>query len=322
MGDVEHDMSTTSKSPRRVLEVAHRVARRCLPAYSHRCSPKKFTQHQLFACLVLKAFVKLDYRGVEQLLEDSPALRAVIGLTATPDFTTLAKASQRLLKLSHVRRLLGDTLTTARRLSLLKRVRLGAIDASGFDAHHVSNYFVRRRAKNGKSTGKWLSTTYRRFPKLAVICDCRSHLILAAVIERGPKPDFDHWIPAMSEAADNVQIVTLLADSGYDAEWIHQAARIEFGTRTIIPPQHGRPTDKLPVSYYRRRMARCFDLPQYRQRSQVETVFSMLKRRLGSAVNAYHAWSQRRDLLLKVLTHNIMILRRRQVFNRARLFPF
>jgi hypothetical protein len=32
------------------------TAQRALPLYSHRCSPKKFTQHQLFACLVLKSF--------------------------------------------------------------------------------------------------------------------------------------------------------------------------------------------------------------------------------------------------------------------------
>ena len=50
-------MSTTSKSPRKVLQVALVVARKALPAYAHRFSPKKFTQHQLFACLVLKEFL-------------------------------------------------------------------------------------------------------------------------------------------------------------------------------------------------------------------------------------------------------------------------
>jgi hypothetical protein len=305
-------MATTTKSTGRVLLVALGIARRCLPAYSHRCSPKKYTQHQLFACLALKDFLNLDYRGVVALLADSPALRAAIGLKETPDFTTLHKASRRLLKLPQVRDLLSETLHTARRMKLLKpkRVHLAAIDSSGFEAHRVSLYFVRRRAKNGKTTDTWQTTTYRRFPKLAVICDCRSHLILSAVVERGPKPDFDHWIAAMGQATACVQIDTLLADAGYDAEWIHLAARIAFATRTIIPPKHGRPTNKPPTGWYRRRMARHFDQPRYGQRSQVETVFSMLKRRLGAAVNAYNPWSQRRSLLLKTLTLNIMILRR------------
>jgi hypothetical protein len=305
-------MGTTSKSPKRVLLVARGVARRCLPAYSHRCSPKKFTQHQLFACLVLKEFLKLDYRGTESLLSDSPALRAAIDLRWAPDFTTLQKASRRLLKLSSVRRMLGDTLAKAKQMRVFKkRVRLAAIDASGFEAHHISNYFVRRRARDGKTTGKWQTTTYRRFPKLAVVCDCQTHLILSAVVERGPKPDFDHWIAAMAQATNVATIATLLADAGYDAEWIHLAARIAFGVRTIIPPTRGRPSTGPPASYYRRRMAKHFNRPLYCQRSQVETVFSMLKRRLGSAVNAYSPWSHRRALLLKVLTNNIMILRRR-----------
>ena len=43
-----------------VLLAAWNVAKAVLPAYSHRYSPQKFTQHKLFACLVLKAFLKTD----------------------------------------------------------------------------------------------------------------------------------------------------------------------------------------------------------------------------------------------------------------------
>ncbi len=57
------------KSPRTVLLVAMQIASRCIPDYSHRNSPKKFTQQQLFACLVLKEFLCLDYRGVASLLQ-------------------------------------------------------------------------------------------------------------------------------------------------------------------------------------------------------------------------------------------------------------
>src|SRR3954465_3151809 len=103
-------MSTTSKSPMRVLVMAYQMARGCLPDYSHPCSPKVFTQPQLFACLVLKEFSKLDYRGIESLLRDCPALGAAIGLKHVPDFTTLQKASRRILKLRRIRALLGQTL--------------------------------------------------------------------------------------------------------------------------------------------------------------------------------------------------------------------
>jgi hypothetical protein len=290
--------------------MALNVARRALPAYSHRFSPKKFTQHQLFACLVLKEFLRTDYRSVEVLLGENASLREVLELKRVPDYSTLQKASVRLLVTRPAQRLLDHTLVQARRQGRLgRRLKLAAIDSSGFEAHHVSHYFVRRRAKQGKTTGKWQDTAYRRFPKLALICDCRSHLIVAATAHRGPAPDFDCWLPNMIQAERRLRIEKLVADAGFDAEWIHQAARLVFGTRTLIPPKHGRPTDKPPRGYYRRRMARQFDHATYAQRSQVETVFSMLKRRLGAAVNAHHYWSQCRALLLKVITHNLMILR-------------
>ena len=50
-------MAQTSKSPRAVLLAALETARRSLPEYRTKHSPKKFTQHQLFACLVLKNFL-------------------------------------------------------------------------------------------------------------------------------------------------------------------------------------------------------------------------------------------------------------------------
>jgi hypothetical protein len=43
----------------------------------------------------------------------------------------------------------------------------------------------------------------------------------------------------------------------------------------------------------------------YTRRWQVETVNSMVKRNLGSALGGKTAWSRRRDMLLKVLTHNV-----------------
>jgi hypothetical protein len=53
-----------------------------------------------------------------------------------------------------------------------------------------------------------------------------------------------------------------------------------------------------------------------------ETVFSMFKRRLEAFLRSRNAWSQRREMRLKVLTHNVMILLRIEVFYTAVLTPF
>ncbi len=89
--------------------VAHAVAVKSLDAYSNLYSPQKFTQHQLFAILVLKEFMRFDYRKVVELLKETPEYREAIGLESVPHYTTIQKASRRLLKLSSARALLEST---------------------------------------------------------------------------------------------------------------------------------------------------------------------------------------------------------------------
>jgi len=119
-----------------------------------------------------------------------------------------------------------------------------------------------------------------------------------------------------------VRLSRMTADAGYDSEPNHSFARDEHGIRTIIPAKHGRPTEKPAKGHYRRLMQVRFDSEAYHDRSQVETVMSMIKRRQGSFVRARKYHSQRRDLRLMVLTHNIMILIAIEVFYRAGRVPF
>ena len=87
-----------TKSPRAVAKEALRVAQESLPAYSSKFSRKDFTQHQLFAVLALKTFLKTDYRGVVAHLADFAELRRDLGLSKLPDHSTLCYAAKRLLK--------------------------------------------------------------------------------------------------------------------------------------------------------------------------------------------------------------------------------
>lgn len=87
-----------TKSPRAVAREALRLAREVLPAYSSKYSRKDYTQHQLFAVLALKTYLKTDYRGVVAALADFAELRDDLGLAQVPDHSTLCYAEQRLLK--------------------------------------------------------------------------------------------------------------------------------------------------------------------------------------------------------------------------------
>ena len=94
-------MKTTrpmTKSPLAVARTALDTAREALPAYSSKYSRHDYTQHQHFALLALREFLKTDYRGLEELLRDWAELRDTLGLTKVPDHSTIQKAAERLLE--------------------------------------------------------------------------------------------------------------------------------------------------------------------------------------------------------------------------------
>jgi hypothetical protein len=305
---------TTSKSPRRVLQVAYDAAREALPAHRHKFSPKKFTQHQLLACLVLKEFQRLDYRGLAEHLADHHDLARLIDLEVIPHFTTFQKAANRLLKAAAGHALFDAVLDRALRDKVRKRrVPLAAVDGTGMESRHVSRYYVKRKSKSGNGTQE---TTYSKYPKVVLVTDCQSHLVLAAEPSRGPASDLTRLKTVLKQAASRARIGTLLADADYDGEWVHEHVR-SYGIRTLIPPERGRPSDKPPAGKWRRRMKQRFNKKKYGQRWQTETVNSMIKRRLGSALRARSYWSQCREIILRVITHNVMIVARIWVFYRA-----
>lgn len=294
---------------------AYKIAKSTLPQYAHRYSPKKFTQPQLFVCLVLKIFFKTDYRGIAAILTDSPNLCKSFDMVKVPHFTTLQKASKKLLCFAVVDKLLKATVDLVTKNSTID---LAAIDSTGLDASYISRYFVRRR--RSKLYNLWEDTIYRRWPKLSIVCDCSNHLILSAITTRGPSVDINQFRKTLKSAVDKVTIEKILADAGYDSQGNHEYAREVQQIESIIPAKHGRPTltDKPLKGKYRELMRTNFDKRTYGQRWQVETVFSMIKRNFGSALRAKRYWSQCREMMLMVLTHNLaVILLLKELFYRA-----
>lgn len=290
--------------------------------YSHVYSPKKFTQPQLFACLVLKEFEKKDYRGIAQFLQDLPDLCRVLGLKSVPHFTTPQKASRRLLAQKHVRKLIELTVRRIRKRST--RVKYAAVDSSGFDAHHASRYFILRTAANQKDKQPKKKVSYKKYGKLMLVVCCATHAILAAVASAGPTPDVDQLAGVLDRLPRSQRVLHIVADAGFDSGPNHALLREFHGIRSTIPPEHGRPPkdpDALPTNKYRRLMKTRFNQKAYRNRAQVETVNSMLKRNLGPALRGRSHHSRCRDLYLRVLTHNIALVLL-QVFYRALMTPF
>jgi hypothetical protein len=87
-----------TKSVLSLAREAYAIAKASLPAYGSVRSRKTYTQHQLFVLLVLRQFLKTDYRGIVQMVQDWSDLRALLGFDQVPHYSTLCYAEQKLLK--------------------------------------------------------------------------------------------------------------------------------------------------------------------------------------------------------------------------------
>jgi hypothetical protein len=146
----------TSKSPRKVLVLAHQLAQQTLRPHASRFSRKDFTRPQLFACLVLREHQRKSFRGVEALLADSPAWLAEVGPSKAPDHNTLCRAFDAFMKPALAKSMLDLMARLARRRKRVKRDRHKplAIDSSMYESRHVSRHFERRRHEAARKVRK------------------------------------------------------------------------------------------------------------------------------------------------------------------------
>jgi hypothetical protein len=186
-------------------------------------------------------------------------------------------------------------------LGLIKKPVETSIDSTGLESHLVSRHFLMRQ---GKRTQK-----YRRWTKLTIVCEHGSHLIAGATVSLGPNNDAV-WLPETTDqAVEQIPIYRLLADCGYDSEKNHQYCREELGIASTVIAINDRYYKGGPLrGRYRRQMKERFPKQKYKQRWQVESVFSRFKRRLGYALRSQSHTARKVECLVRVLTYNLMIL--------------
>ena len=157
----------------------------------------------------------------------------------------------------------------------------------------------------------------RRSTPLAVASHTRSHPIAAAAVAVGPTNESPLFGELVGEAGRHALGDRLLADAADDSEGNHATGRDTYGVRSTVLPlnrrRHGR---EWPRTKYRRQMVRRFrKKPRgsrhrrvYGQRWPAASAFSRHKRLLGAALRACSDESRERECLLRVLTHNLMLL--------------
>jgi len=274
-----------------VMRLALIVSRRQLNDYSCPKSKHTFTQPQLLACLILKTFKKLSYRGTTELLEASDALRAVLGLDQeVPAHTTLLEFSKRTLSPQLIDTLVGQVLELLQENGLI--VKEVAVDSTGIETSSASAHFVSRSKR--KRDG---------YIKLSLAIACTSIILVSLAISVGPCNDLCEASEVLFKASGRCSPDWMLLDSGYDAERMHSFSA-GWGAMSYIPPV---PKTKDGTIKSGPGRIRCGMHRPYLagKRWHVESFISGMKRTCGSTLAARSQAALKIEAGLKALAYAI-----------------
>ena len=213
-----------------------------------------------------------------------------------------AKGRNTIAKKRAFERLLIGIFDDAQQQGRLAKRPTGAVDATGLESRHTSQHYIKRCG-------------YKRFlryswPKMTTVGDLHSYLFASCIITRGPSNDSPQFRPAVLQAEQFIHFDRLLADAAYDGEHNHCLCRRQLRIRSTIIELNQRNSRKWPKSKYRRQMKTRFPRRLFVQRWHIESMFSQHKRILGSSLRSRTDASRERECYTRVLTHNLMILRR------------
>jgi transposase/predicted nucleic acid-binding Zn finger protein len=177
-----------------------------------------------------------------------------------------------------------------------------AVDSSGFGT---------------KTTKTWFSTKHGRFiesrewRKAHVMCGVRTHIVTAVKVTASNANDAPHLLPLAESTAERFLMDEVSADKGYitkaNAEGIEALGAtpfIPFKSNNVEPPS-GTAWARMYhlFSYNRDEFAK-----HYHKRSNVETVFSMIKAKFGDSLSGKTTEAQTNEVLAKVVAHNLCVL--------------
>ena len=283
--------------------VAMDVATAILPTYRSRFSKHQCTQPQLLAVLCLMRYEDWTFREAQVRLREHAELRAVLRLSSVPDYTTVYRFLRRRPD-DTIESALGESVRRLRRSSRRgRRQACVAVDGTGLAQHAVSTYFIRRIEQH--AGGK---TRYQHFLKWLIVVAVDRQIILAQRARQGPWCD-TRALPGLVDAARRTRpIGMVLADAEFDSEAHHRHVRGTLGAHSVIPPN---PRRAIPEGEFRYQMHRAFPRQLYGPRAKIETVFSVIKRKLSAKAPGRSLLIQMRQALLLGLAFNLYRLRHR-----------
>jgi len=271
---MKYEDSTLLKFIDEALELAKTV-----PRYFSKFSNKIFCNHQKIVLLVLKQKLRTTYRDLIEILKISH-IPELIGLKRIPHHTTLVKFTKK-IKPSLLNFLLP-----------FRKAKVVGLDGTGFEVENRSTHYKFRTAR----------TSYRRYIKLGISADMSKQIILKQTINKSPRHDCRDFMPLVK----GIKTEYLCADKGYDSEKNHKFTIKTLNAKSLILIRnYGNKRIPRNKRKYRNQAKREFDEKLYHQRSKTETIFSVIKKKYGSCLKARNFYSQKKEILCKLIAYNL-----------------
>ncbi|MEM0372875.1 MAG: transposase [archaeon] len=178
-----------------------------------------------------------------------------------------------------------------------------AVDATGLSNAFYSRWLDSRLDKQDK---------YHDWIKVHLICGVKSNIVTHITITDGHKSDTTQFPELVNETMKLFDVREVCADKGYlseanfDLVWKTGATPyIPFKKNNRRTARHGEAWTKMLLWFYSHQDE---FMKRYHQRSNVESTFSMLKRKLGSKLMLKNEIGKTNEALARVLCHNICVL--------------
>lgn len=256
--------------------------------------PSMPIQEMVFSC-VMKCYERISSR---REYSDLKIEEGRGNLDVIPHFNTVLKYfnSPKLITI------LTDLITTSA-LPLRGLEDTFAVDSSGFASSLYSRWFD-YRFNGDRKVKDWL--------KVHAICGVKSSIVTAIKVTDGHAADSPQFPELVRNTAKFFKIHIVTADKGYSSRENLEVAA-EVGGHAFIPFRSNA-TGKAGGSTLWKKLFLLYTLrnedfnAMYHSRSNIESVFSMMKRKLGGNLMMKKEVSQVVESLAKVLCHNIMCL--------------
>ncbi len=151
----------------------------------------------------------------------------------------------------------------------------------------------------------------RDWLKLHICCGVKTNIISAVEVTERFEADSNYFKPLVEATAANFQMEEISGDKGYLSKANMQTAVENNAVPYIAFKSNSRASkdnhlwNKL-YHYYALNQEKFFE--RYHQRSNVETTFSMIKKKFGGSLRSKTRTAQINEALCKVLAHNICVI--------------